>query len=267
MASPSVLRANRVPVAVARVSLLAVVLATAAVPTAVLAQEPTTTASAAQEADPEQLQAGAEVFQTVCAGCHQPNGAGIPERFPPLKDNPNVSEPGYVEQVVQEGRQGEIVVNGVTYDGIMSPLTGLSDEEIEAVAAYVRAGFEVPGGAQPDVPPASGTVAAELPLVVVAASTIGILLGLGVVGLVLAPMVLGTTDRLHLPWLDAWLKTAVIVAYFVIATAVLPSLLLKSEVIDSLPGTAQDLIGAGVWAVAVGAGLWGLWWAQRRNRI
>jgi hypothetical protein len=84
---------------------------------------------------------------------------------------------------------------------------------------------------------------------------------------VLAPRVLAATDRLTLPWFDAWLKTGVIVAYFVLGTVVLPSLILELNVVTALPRIARDLVGVAVWTVAVGLGLWGLWWAQRRNRV
>jgi mono/diheme cytochrome c family protein len=221
----------------------------------------------AQEPDPAQLEAGAEVYQAVCAACHQADGAGIPERFPPLKDNERTTDPSYVEGVVRDGIQGPLEVNGVSYDSIMPPPAGLSEDDILAVAAYVAANLEVPGAAQPDLPPAAGSVATQLPTAVRVASLVGFLLSLGVLAVVLAPMALATTDRLHLPWPNAWLKSGVIVLYFIIATAVMPSLVLKSGVVAGFPRTAQDFVGTAVWGGALVAGLWGLRWAQRSNRI
>jgi hypothetical protein len=173
-----------------------------------------------------------------------------------------------VEQAVREGVQGPLEVNGVSYDGVMPPPPGLSDEEIQAVAAYVAADLELPGGAAaPDLPPASGTAATELPIAVVAASVIGFLLAFGVLALVLGPVAVARTDRIHLSWPNAWLKTAFVIVFFVAATALLPSLVLKSAAIASLPRVARDLVGTGVWVAALGFGLWGLRWAQRSNRI
>jgi hypothetical protein len=63
------------------------------------------------------------------------------------------------------------------------------------------------------------------------------------------------------------LKTGVIVVYFVVGTVVLPSRILELSVVTALPRIARDLVGVGVWMAAVGLGLWGLWWAQRRNRV
>jgi mono/diheme cytochrome c family protein len=221
----------------------------------------------AQEPDPAQLEAGAEVFQAVCAACHQADGSGIPERFPPLKDNERTTDASYVEGVVRDGIQGPLEVNGVSYDAVMPPPAGLSDEDILAVAAYVAANLEVPGSAQSDLPPAAGSVATELPPAVRVASVVAFLLSLGVLAIVLAPMIMATTDRVHLPWPNAWLKTGVIVIYFVVATAVVPSLVLKSGVVAGFPRTAQDFVGSAVWGGALVLGLWGLRWAQRSNRI
>lgn len=39
--------------------------------------------------------------------------------------------------VIRNGKQGPITVDGVTYDGVMPPVAGLTDAQIEAVAGYV----------------------------------------------------------------------------------------------------------------------------------
>ncbi|MGF1668656.1 MAG: c-type cytochrome [Acidimicrobiia bacterium] len=80
---------------------------------------------------------GATAYQQACASCHQADGAGIPGAFPPLAGNPNVADPDYVADVIRNGVQGPISVNGETYDGVMPAITGLTDTQIEAVAAYV----------------------------------------------------------------------------------------------------------------------------------
>ncbi len=82
-------------------------------------------------------QDGAQIFQQNCAACHQANGAGVPGAFPPLAGNPHASDPAYVTDVIRNGRQGPIEVDGQTYDGVMPAITTLSDAQIEAVAAFV----------------------------------------------------------------------------------------------------------------------------------
>jgi mono/diheme cytochrome c family protein len=220
-----------------------------------------------EQATPEVLQQGAEVFRTVCAACHGPTGTGTPGVFPPLRDNPRVLDAAYVATVVRDGLSGPIEVNGVNYDGVMPALASLTDDQIEAVAAFVAGGLEVSGGGEPTTPSGAGTVAVTLPTATVASFGLAFLMAAAVAAAVLAPRVLAATDRLTLPWFDAWLKTGVIVAYFVLGTVVLPSLILELNVVTALPRIARDLVGVAVWTVAVGLGLWGLWWAQRRNRV
>jgi mono/diheme cytochrome c family protein len=229
----------------------------------VLAQEEGTEA----EATSETLQQGAEVFRTVCAACHGPTGAGVSELFPPLRDNPRVLDSAYVALVVREGLSGPIEVNGITYDRVMPPPAGLSGAEVEAVAAFVAAGMEIPEGIGPAPASGAGTVAIALPAATVVSFGLAFLITAAVAAAVLAPKLLATTDRLTLPWFDAWLKTAVIVVYFIVTTVVVPSLILELGPVASLPRLVQDLIGVAAWGVALGLGLGGLWWAQRRSRV
>lgn len=103
--------------------------------------------AATQDAD-----AGAAVYDANCSSCHQPGGVGMPGTFPPLADNPNATDPAYVETVVREGLSGAIDVNGETYNGVMPALPQLSDTEIADVTAYVT-GLAEGGAAEPTGPP------------------------------------------------------------------------------------------------------------------
>jgi mono/diheme cytochrome c family protein len=82
---------------------------------------------------------GQEIYLSSCSACHQPDGLGVPSTFPPLSGNPNVQDTEYVQAVITEGLSGPIEVLGVTYDGVMPPITNLSDAEIAAVTAYIQA--------------------------------------------------------------------------------------------------------------------------------
>lgn len=81
------------------------------------------------------------------------------------------------------------------------------------------------------------------------------------------PRVVGVIDRLNLSWFEAWLKTAVIVVYFVVFTVFLPSYVLQTPAVSGAARFTQELIGSAVWAVGLGAGLWALDYAQRTSRI
>lgn len=79
---------------------------------------------------------GIQIYNAICASCHQPGGVGLSGTFPPLAGNPSSADAGYVDQVIREGRSGPIEVLGVTYDAAMPPVE-LSDEDRAAVVDYV----------------------------------------------------------------------------------------------------------------------------------
>ncbi len=110
---------------------------------------------AAQEDD------GAQIYQQACASCHQADGRGIEGTFPPLVANPNAADAAYVAEVIKIGREGPLEVGGVAYDGVMTPVAGLTDAQVEAVTAYVvtLAGVEKPDTTPTTTRPDTGDVA------------------------------------------------------------------------------------------------------------
>jgi hypothetical protein len=68
-------------------------------------------------------------------------------------------------------------------------------------------------------------------------------------------------------WSGAYLGALAIVGYFIVATVWLPSWVLGLRLLTDLPDLVRDLIGAGVWAVFVGAGVVGLRLGQRIGLI
>lgn len=119
-----------------------------------------TAPAAAQTAD------GESIYRTNCAACHQIDGGGLVGTFPPLVGNPHVDDLDSVIDTITNGRQGEIVVNGTTYDGVMPAFGGsLTPDEIAAVAAYVRSDL------------GSGTTATTQPLATITPVAEAALLG------------------------------------------------------------------------------------------
>ena len=219
------------------------------------------------QAEAELLQAGQQVYSQICSSCHQPGGAGLPGQFPPLLGNPNVDDSAYVAEVINNGRQGEIIVDGQTYNGVMPSFSTLSDDEVVAVTAYIQAGFVAPAAeaaAAESTGPVAGT---ELPALTNMGAIIAYLLAAAVAALVLAPRLLSQNSRLAVPWLDAWLKTAVIVLAVAMLTIVIPDWALKQGAVSKLSRFAQDLIGTGLWSIGVAVILGGLWYAHRESRI
>lgn len=84
----------------------------------------------------ERIEQGKNVYASVCAACHMPDGGGIPGSFPPLASADYLNEDvDRAIRVVGEGLQGKIVVNGVTYNNVM-PRLNLSHAEIANVLTY-----------------------------------------------------------------------------------------------------------------------------------
>ena len=85
---------------------------------------------------------GAQVFQSICAACHQPDGQGLPGAFPPLVGHAQqlyaaAGGPRYLASVVLFGLQGQITAAGQTFDGQMPSFYSLSDDQVAAVLGYV----------------------------------------------------------------------------------------------------------------------------------
>jgi|GEM_PF-147535 cytochrome c oxidase subunit 2 len=82
---------------------------------------------------------GESLFNANCSACHQTNGQGIPGAFPPLAGNSHLTDASLIIEAVHNGKQGQITVNGTSYNGAMPPIgASWSDEQIAAVATYVR---------------------------------------------------------------------------------------------------------------------------------
>ena len=81
---------------------------------------------------------GTTIYTGNCSSCHQPDGAGTVGTFPPLAGHmPELynAEGGrdYLIHVLLYGLQGEINVNGQSYNGVMTAWASLGNEQIAAV--------------------------------------------------------------------------------------------------------------------------------------
>jgi ubiquinol-cytochrome c reductase cytochrome b subunit len=100
---------------------------------------PTPAAVAGAAAGP----AGDQVFTQNCASCHQAKGQGMPGAFPALAGNPVVTgDPKKLIAIVDNGLNGQISVNGASFNGAMPAWKGkLSPAEIAAVITYIRSSW------------------------------------------------------------------------------------------------------------------------------
>jgi mono/diheme cytochrome c family protein len=227
-----------------------------------------TTVDATSGANDELLIAGSEVYQSVCSGCHQPGGAGLAGQYPPLKDNPHVQDAEYVAGVIANGRSGQIQVLGNTYDGVMPAFSTLPDADVQAVIAYIQSGFVTPATAANPAPTDTGPVAGtQLPDLANMAMYLAFAIAVAGGAVALAPRIVDAHDRLDFPWLDAWLRTAIIVVAVIVFVVYIPSTVLKSETVAKLGTFGQDVIGVGLWGFGLALVLGALWFADREKRV
>ncbi|TXD83056.1 nitrite reductase, copper-containing [Subsaximicrobium wynnwilliamsii] len=85
----------------------------------------------------EQLKFGKQAYNQTCVACHQAEGQGIANAFPPLakSDYLNADVNRSID-IVLHGLSGEITVNGDTYNSVMTKQM-LSPDEIANVLTYV----------------------------------------------------------------------------------------------------------------------------------
>lgn len=85
---------------------------------------------------------GSILYKTYCATCHQRNGKGDNNRFPPLAGSDWVTgDEERLISVVMNGLQGEIKVNGKSYNGLMPMNKHLDDHAIASIITYIRMNF------------------------------------------------------------------------------------------------------------------------------
>jgi mono/diheme cytochrome c family protein len=82
-----------------------------------------------------------QALYTQCAACHQITGQGIPGAFPPLDGSSYVTseKTDRLAAIMIYGLSGPIKVKGMTYNGVMTPMGAIfNDEQLAAVASYIR---------------------------------------------------------------------------------------------------------------------------------
>lgn len=92
---------------------------------------------AAPQTKEEKMAAGKRKYEAVCSACHQLDGSGIPQAFPPLAKADYLNkDKNRAIRVVMHGLQGKVTVNGEAYNSVMPQLI-LSDQEIANIMTYV----------------------------------------------------------------------------------------------------------------------------------
>lgn len=85
----------------------------------------------------ESIKRGEEIYGDFCVACHLPNGKGMTGVFPPLAESDYLLEKREESiRAIKYGQKGEIIVNGQSYNSVMTPL-GLEDDEVADVMNYI----------------------------------------------------------------------------------------------------------------------------------
>ena len=86
--------------------------------------------------------AGEKVYEIYCRACHQQDGKGDGNRFPPLDSSEWVTgDKKRLMNIVLNGLEGTIEVRGKPYNSLMPPQSFLKDEDIAQVLTYIRQNF------------------------------------------------------------------------------------------------------------------------------
>ncbi|HEX6426029.1 MAG TPA: cytochrome c [Niastella sp.] len=87
----------------------------------------------------QSIKRGQEVFNATCKNCHQENGQGLPGVYPPLAQSDFLAQDTKrAINIVMNGIDGEIFVNGKKYNLDMPAQKQLSDQQVTDVLNFVR---------------------------------------------------------------------------------------------------------------------------------
>ena len=95
----------------------------------------------------QQIKAGETLFNGTCSVCHQSDGAGVANVFPPLAKSDYLNaDQNRTIGVVLNGLNGAITVNGQNYNSVMPPMSQLNDDEIANILTYTMNSWGNKGG-------------------------------------------------------------------------------------------------------------------------
>ncbi len=95
----------------------------------------------------QQSKAGGALFNGTCSVCHQQNGEGLPNVFPPLaKSDFLAADKQRAIGIVIIGLQGGVKINGNSFNTVMPPMSQLNDDEIANILTYVLNSWGNQGG-------------------------------------------------------------------------------------------------------------------------
>lgn len=80
---------------------------------------------------------GQQLYMTHCANCHQMDGKGMSNLYPPIAGSAMISDKGRVACIIQYGMSDTIIVNGRKFSRPMPPNPKLTEIEIAEIVSFV----------------------------------------------------------------------------------------------------------------------------------
>lgn len=81
---------------------------------------------------------GYQLYTTHCANCHQAEGTGLANLYPPIQGSSYLLQKADLVCIIKNGLAGEIQVAGKTYNRPMPANPKLPDLEIAEIVTYVN---------------------------------------------------------------------------------------------------------------------------------
>lgn len=81
---------------------------------------------------------GKKIYQTYCANCHQQNGEGLAQLYPPLAGSDYLlADLPRAACIIKNGQSQEITVNGRKFNQMMPGVENLTPIEVAEVLTYI----------------------------------------------------------------------------------------------------------------------------------
>lgn len=80
---------------------------------------------------------GQELYEQNCANCHQKDGLGFKDLYPPIAGSDYLKNKEAVICMIRNGASGEMTVNGKVYNQQMPANAQLYDLDIAAITTYI----------------------------------------------------------------------------------------------------------------------------------
>jgi mono/diheme cytochrome c family protein len=85
---------------------------------------------------------GESLYIKYCLSCHQKDGGGVPNMFPPFQESEWVNgDKSKLINVLLKGLKGDIEVNGEQFSQVMPKQDNLTDIQIALILTYIRQNF------------------------------------------------------------------------------------------------------------------------------